>query len=98
MKKIAAFLTAFVLFVITVTVIHFSLRGHIGMDRPEFGTWYSHYKDIAGDVVAQEMGEDTLTVFGSSEFRHGRETAWHPANFFKDRDVPLMLIGGPYNQ
>lgn len=98
MKKIAAFLTAFVLFVITVTVIHFSLRGHIGMDRPEFGTWYSHYKDIAGDVVAQEMGEDTLTVFGSSEFRHGRETAWHPANFFKDRDVPLMLIGGSYNQ
>ena len=39
-----------------------------------------------------------MFVFGSSEFRHGRNTSFHPANFFRGTDVHLMTIGGPFNQ
>ena len=39
-----------------------------------------------------------MLVFGSSEFRHGIKTKYHPKSVFENQNVSLMLIGGPYNQ
>ena len=98
MKKIAAFFTAFAIFLVVIAVFHFSLSGDLKMNNKEFSTWYSPYKDLSCNAISQNMHKDTMLVFGSSEFRHGRKTPYHPVNIFKKQNIDLMLVGGPYNQ
>lgn len=98
MKKILAFLTAFVMFIITIVCFHNMLSGDLRMNNRDFGTWYNNYKDLSYNGLIQNMHYDTMPVFGSSEFRHGRKTAFHPRKVFKDSDATIMTIGGPYNQ
>jgi len=98
MKKIAAFFTAFAIFLVVIAIFHFSLSGDLKMNNKEFSTWYSPYKDLSCNAISQNMHSDTMLVFGSSEFRHGRKTPYHPVNLFKKQNVDLMLIGGPFNQ
>lgn len=98
MKKILAFLTAFVMFIIAVVGFHNILSGDLKMNNRKFGTWYNNYKDLSFNALSQNMHEDTMPVFGSSEFRHGRRTPFHPSRVFKDSDASLMTIGGPFNQ
>jgi D-alanine transfer protein len=99
MKKLKAFLIAFVLFLAFAGGLHaICLSKGMKTSDPQFGTWYSQYKDMSYNALDQNITKKDMFVFGSSEFRHGRNTSFHPANFFRGTDVHLMTIGGPYNQ
>ena len=99
MQKIKAFITALIIFAVIVCSVHFGVTGKgLKADGDGFGTWYNNYKDISYNALSQNLGEDTMLVMGSSEFRHGLSTKYHPRNLFKYTDVDLMTIGGPYNQ
>jgi D-alanine transfer protein len=98
MKKIAAFFTAFLLFLIVIVAFHFTVSGDLRMNNKAFGTWYNPYKDMSYQAIGQNMHKDTMLVFGSSEFKHGRKTKYHPMNLFKKEDISLMTVGGPFNQ
>lgn len=99
MKKLKAFLIAFVLFLAFAGGLHaICLSKGLKTSDPQFGTWYSQYKDMSYNALDQNITKKDMFVFGSSEFRHGRNTSFHPANFFRGTDVHLMTIGGPFNQ
>ncbi len=98
MKKVAAFITSAVICILVIGLFHFRFSGDLKMNNKEFGTWYNPFKDLASGVVAQNLHDDTMVVFGSSEFRHGRNTVYHPMNLFRKQNISLMTIGGPYNQ
>lgn len=98
MKKIVAFITSALICILIIALFHFRFSGDLKMNNKEFGTWYNPFKDLASGVVAQNLHDDTMAVFGSSEFRHGRNTVYHPMNMFRKQNISLMTLGGPYNQ
>jgi D-alanine transfer protein len=98
MKKIAAFFTALGIFLAIILAFHFSLSGDLNMNNKDFGSWNSAYKDLSCNAISQNLHKDTMVVFGSSEFGHGRKTPYHPKNLFEKQNVDLMMVGGAYNQ
>ncbi len=98
MKRIAAFLVAFALFLVSVAGFHVYTRNGITMNNKEFGTWVNIYKDMSRDAIANNLGKNTMLVMGSSEFQHGRKTPFHPRYVFKNSNRDLMLVGAPYTQ
>lgn len=99
MKKIAAFFTALILFLAIIIAFHFAMSGgSLNANNKSFGTWNSPYKDLSCAAISQNMHKDTMLVLGSSEFRHGRKTPFHPVNAFKNKNVSLMTVGNSYNQ
>ena len=98
MKKIAAFLTAFVLFIGIISGLHAATSVDSGVDKYAFGTWTNIYKYNSRAAVASNMTDDTMLVFGSSEFNHGKKTPYHPKAVFKNTDMTPMLIGTAYSQ
>ncbi|MGN1383195.1 MAG: D-alanyl-lipoteichoic acid biosynthesis protein DltD [Eubacterium sp.] len=99
MKKLKAFLIAFALFLAFAIGLHaYCISQGMKTSNPDFGTWYSQYKDISYSALDQNINKKDMFVFGSSEFRHGRKTPFHPANFFRGTGVHLVTIGGPFNQ
>lgn len=97
MKKIAAFFTALIVFLIGINVFHYNISGDLRTNNRAFGTWYNAYKDLSYNALSQNMHYDTMPVFGSSEFRHGRGSIYHPKQVFAKSDASIMTIGGPYN-
>lgn len=98
MKKIVSLLTAFVLCVLTTLLLFGFLNSHRNINSAEFGGWIDQAKFASYQMLTGNMGEDTLLVFGSSEFKHGRKTPYHPVNMFKGQKVQLMLVGKEYYQ
>lgn len=98
MRKVVAFLTALVLFFSTVVGLHFVAAGHLGYDNPKFDAWVNDDKLLYGKVISDSLTENTIPVFGSSEFRHGRGTPYHPAKLLAGQPFRLMLIGAGYYQ
>ena len=99
MNKIKAFFTALALLALTVILVHFVLEGaDLKTDGASFGTWYSTYRDMSKSAISDNIHDETLLVLGSSEFHHGRNTVYHPANMPAMNGLDLMLIGGPWNQ
>lgn len=99
MRKIRSFIAAVLLMAVFVTSAHAVAGGlSLKVDNGRFGTWYNPYKDLSYSALSENIGEDTVLVMGSSEFRHGRGTKYHPANALNTEDMDLMFIGGPCNQ
>ena len=98
MRKVVAFLTALVLFLSTAVGLHFLASGHLGYDNPKFDAWVNDDKLLYGKVISNSLTADTIPVFGSSEFRHGRGTPYHPAKLLAGQPFRLMLIGAGYYQ
>ena len=98
MKKLAAFGTALVLFVISVIVLHFAVAGRVTAEDGGFGTWINTYKDMSYKAVAENIDEDTVMYLGSSEFQHGEGTPYHPTEIFRAMKMDVMCIGAAYNQ
>lgn len=98
MKKITSFILALLMF----AVFFLSLHAYIGkyeLDGGDnFGTWFNSYKDLSYAALSENIHDNTVLLLGSSEFRHGRKTPYHPKNLFDRNNVNLMMIGGPYNQ
>ena len=99
MKKINSFVAALVLLAMFTVVVHFICANNDLKDNTgQFGTWYNTYKDLSYNALSRNLEKDSVLMLGSSEFRHGRKTQYHPTNFFKDTDVKLVTVGGPFNQ
>jgi D-alanine transfer protein len=97
-RKIAAFLTAGVLFLCAVFGIHGSLGTGLQADLGEFSAWAAEEKFLSHQAMEKNMDSHTLVVFGSSEFQHGQKTPYHPGNLFSGKDFYPMLIGAGYYQ
>lgn len=100
MQKIKAFFIALLLSLVFMFAVHI-LCLHCNLkvsDSSAFGLWYNTYKNMSYYGLSANLRDDTMMVFGSSEFRHGLQSSFHPRNLFKDRDISLMIIGGPFNQ
>lgn len=99
MKKINSFVAALVLLAMFTVVVHFICANNDLKDNTgQFETWYNTYKDLSYNALSRNLEKDSVLMLGSSEFRHGRKTQYHPTNFFKDTDVKLVTVGGPFNQ
>jgi len=98
MKKIAAFLTAAVLFFVAAAGIHLIAGNRIEANNREFGTWINSKKDMSYNAIASNLHEDTFMMLGSSEFQHGKDTPYHPTQIFRQANMNVMCIGAAKNQ
>lgn len=98
MKNIKAFLTALLLFIVTVTGCHFLISGRENLNNPQFSTWSEDDKSRNRSGLMANLNECSIPVFGSSEFQHGTDTPYHPAQVFADTSFNPMLIGAGYYQ
>jgi D-alanine transfer protein len=97
MKKIKAFLLAFLIFTVLIGVFHVAFaREPVKSDG--IGSWVDIYKDGSYSTVSGNFKEDTTLVMGSSEFQHGRNTPYHPTKIFRKSRTDVMLVGAAYNQ
>ena len=55
MKKIAAFITAFLLFIATISFMTISGRHVVAMNTPRIGLWVNEYKDKSMTAVSQNL-------------------------------------------
>lgn len=98
MKKIKAFLTAFLLFAVTVIGCHFYIKDKASVNSTAFATMPSEEKGKLRAALTENMPENGYPVFGSSEFQHGKDTFYHPSQVFAGTDFQPMLIGAGYYQ
>ena len=98
MKKIAAFLTATLLFLCFAVAVHFIVLHGFQKENKGFGTWINSYKDMSYSAIDKNLHDDTLLVLGSSEFQHGKNTEYHPTQIFRGMNKDVMCVGAAYNQ
>lgn len=98
MRRVSAFLVAFCMFVISVVGIHFICKKQINIDNSKFEYWISDDKFKCGESIAENLTEDNILVFGSSEFGHGTKTKYYPKNMFEDDDFDMVVVGAGYYQ
>lgn len=98
MKKIKAFFTALLIFVVAVTSLHLYADRAIDRQPASFGTWLSPVKYANADVMKKNIDKHTILVMGSSELEHGLDTPYHPVNILKNSRYHLMLVGEGYYQ
>lgn len=98
MRKAKAFVAALVLFCFTVTGVHFYSIKAIALDNNAFSTWSNKVKFNSPEAIRANLNDNSVLVFGSSEFEHGRKTIYHPRAMFKGFEFNPMLIGAGYYQ
>ena len=98
MKKIMAFLTASILFVITVFSVHLVAEDSLRTNDSHFGTWISTKKDLSYKAVSSNLKDNTYLMMGSSEFHHEKDAPYHPTQIFRALDMNVMCIGAAYSQ
>lgn len=98
MKNIKAFLTAFLLFAITVVGCHLFISARGSLNNPEFSTWSAEDKSRNYHGLMENLNEESIPVFGSSEFQHGTDSPYHPSKVFAGTSLNPMLIGAGYYQ
>lgn len=98
MRRVKAFLAALLLFLVTVGAGHLYVSGRTAVDPETFGTMPSEKKGLLRTALLSNLTEDSLPVFGSSEFMHGEDTPYHPAQVFAGTEVSPVLIGAGYYQ
>ena len=89
---------ALLLFIVTVTGCHFLISGRENLHNPQFSTWSEDDKSRNRSGLMANLNECSIPVFGSSEFQHGTDTPYHPAQVFADTSFNPMLIGAGYYQ
>lgn len=98
MKKIAAFVTAVIIFTVTVVSAHFVIGDKLDTNNRNFGTWINTKKDLSYKAISSNIEEDTVLMMGSSEFNHGKKTKYHPTAIFRSLGMNVMCIGAAQNQ
>ena len=99
MKTLRSFVTALIIFILFLSGMNVGCsKMSLKTDNREFGLWYNVYKNRSFDLLADNLGPDTILLMGSSEFSYGRYTIYHPRNLFRNSEIDLLSIGGPYNQ
>lgn len=98
MRRMKAFLVALLLFALTVIGYHFYIGRRVAVNNTEFSTWSAEKKGQSRTGIMENLNEGSFPVFGSSEFQHGTDQIWHPANLFAGNRFNPMLIGAGYYQ
>lgn len=98
MKKIKAFAVALLLFILTITGIHFYISGKLNLNNRAYDYWTGEQKLASTQGIQANLNDKSIVVFGSSEFQHGTNSKYHPKYVFKGQDLNPMLIGGGYYQ
>lgn len=98
MRRMRAFLVALLLFALTAIGCHMYIGRRVAVNNTEFSTWWAEKKGQSRTGIMENMNEGSFPVFGSSEFQHGTEQIWHPANLFAGSRFNPMLIGAGYYQ
>ena len=98
MKKVVAFLTALVLFLLTAISIDIFVDRKLDFNNHKFGTWVNDDKFFSHEAITSNLDKDSIVVFGSSEFSHGKKTKYHPENMFQEEKFNIMAIGAGYYQ
>lgn len=98
MRRFKAFVTALILFAMTVLIVHIVTREHAADDPAGYALWDSEEKSLSYTGLTANMTDNMIPVFASSELQHGTETIFHPCRLFADTDFTPMLIGAGYYQ
>lgn len=98
MKKFAAFLTALALFCVCLVCVNATAGSKTELTSAQMGTWTNTYKYTSYDAITANLTKDTIPVFGSSEFNHGKKTKCHPKAVFRHQKLTPMLIGTKFSQ
>lgn len=98
MKNIKAFFVALLLFGVTVLGCHLFISNREDLNNPEFSTWSAEEKSQNRSALMANLNEESIPVFGSSEFQHGTDSPYHPASVFAETSFNPMLIGAGYYQ
>lgn len=98
MERMRAFLAALLLFLLTVAGCHVYSSRQAEASNPAFATLSEEKKSGLRAGLTLNMNEYSFPVFGSSEFQHGTDTPYHPAQVFADTQFRPMLIGAGYYQ
>lgn len=98
MKKIMAFITAFVMFVASAGIMNYISCKNFEINSKAVGTWINTKKDASYVAVSSGIGEKTYLMMGSSEFQHGKDTKYHPSEIFRQANLNVMCIGAAKNQ
>ena len=92
MKRLLAFFLALLLALTSAVGLHFLAESRIHVDSNAFASWSGDGKFQAREAILQNLTEDTILTFGSSEFQHGVKTPYHPAKVFQNTKFQMMLI------
>ena len=98
MKRLLAFFLALLLALTSAVGLHFLAESRIHVDSNAFASWSGDGKFQAREAILQNLTEDTILTFGSSEFQHGVKTPYHPAKVFQNTKFQMMLIGAGFYQ
>lgn len=98
MRRMKAFLIAVVLSVITMIGIHYYGVSHIQFNPHEIGVWTDDAKFLSKEGIVKNQDENTMVIFGSSEFEEGQQSPYHITNLFKDDEFVPMLMGRNQSQ
>lgn len=94
MKSIKAMGIAFVMFLVTVTVVKIASAYGLPGYNIGYGTWISSTKfGCASGMKKLVSNDNVFTIFGSSELKHCQNSGFHADSIFKDTDIKPVLIG-----
>lgn len=98
MKKVISFVAALILCVFISVILILFVNVHEKFNSAEYGAWIDEAKFSSYQILNDRMEGNQLLVFGSSEFKHGEKTPYHPENIFKGQKNHLILVGKEYYQ
>ncbi len=98
MRKIAALITALILFLGTATAVHFAVAGSVDNEGVTFDTWINPYKNKSYSAIKANITDKTVLYMGSSEFNHSKSKPAHPTNLFRKSNMEVMCIGTAFTQ
>ena len=94
MKNMKAIGLAFVMFLVTVTVVKIASAYGLPGYNIKYGTWISSTKFGCNSGMKKLLKNDNVfTVFGSSELKHCQSSGFHADSIFKDTDITPVFIG-----
>lgn len=94
MKNIRAFVLAFVLFLLTAGGIHLLAGNGLPEYHIRYGTWINEAKYASADGLKKLLDSpQSLPIFGSSELRHGQDSAYQGNHIFAGSDMEPVYIG-----
>ena len=94
MKNIRAFVLAFALFLLTAGGIHLLAKNGLPQYHIRYGTWINEAKYASSDGLRKLLDSPrSLPVFGSSELRHGQDSAYQGNRIFAGSDMEPVYIG-----
>ena len=98
MRILKAFVTALVLFAITVAGFRWYVNDAITSNTNDIDYYLSRKKYLSTSALANNLNKNTALVLGSSELSRLYNSKYHPKQMVNAKDKSFMLIGEGYFQ